>query len=140
MAGWVSERTSRSARRLMLAALLAVLAVGVWGAFAVFAAPPGPSVSGFTLNATSPRNGGSVSWSVIFSEPVTGVAQGQFALVASGLGGSPAITGLSGSGGSYTVTASTGTGSGTLELSMTSKAGIADAAGNSVSTAMPQTG
>ena len=99
-----------------------------------------PTVSAPALAGSSPTNAASVSWTVTFSEPVTGVVQGQFALVSSGLGGSPAITGFSGSGASYTLTASTGSGSGTLGLNMTSKSGIADLAGNALSTTMPQTG
>jgi hypothetical protein len=99
-----------------------------------------PTVAAAALAGSSPTNAASVSWTVTFSEPVTGVAQSQFALVASGLAGSPAITGFSGSGASYSVTASTGTGGGTLGLNMVSKAGIADLAGNAVSTVMPQPG
>jgi hypothetical protein len=99
-----------------------------------------PSVSAPALASSSPSNAASVAWTVTFSEPVKNVAQGQFALVVSGLGGSPAITGFSGSGATYTLTASTGTGSGSLRLDMTSKTGITDLAGNALSTAMPQTG
>lgn len=84
----------------------------------------------------SPTNAGTVHWTVVFSEPVTGVAPGgsNFSLVASGLTGSPAITGVTGSGTTYTVTATTGTGtsgpSGTLQLKVTTAGAIVDAAGN----------
>jgi hypothetical protein len=56
MAGWVSERAPRSARRFVLVALLAVLGVGAWGAFAVFAAsaPPTPTLT--ASPSASPTN------------------------------------------------------------------------------------
>src|SRR5204863_7113848 len=52
------------------------------------------------------------------------------ALAAPGLGGAPAITGVSGSGTTYTVTASTGTGSGTLGLNLVDNDSIIDAVSN----------
>ena len=61
------------------------------------------------------------------------VAQSNFGLVNTGLGGAPAITNLTGSGSTYTVTASTGSGSGTLGLNLTSVASIQDSAGNALS-------
>jgi large repetitive protein len=97
-----------------------------------------PTVSAIALAGPSPTNAANVSWTVLFSEPVTGVAANgsNFSLVASGLSGSPAIMGVAGSGASYTVTASTGpatpSGSGTLQLRLTSAGAIKDTAGNSL--------
>src|SRR4051794_27965410 len=116
MARWASKRTTRSARRMMLVALLSVLAAGGWGAFAVFAAAPSPTVSSFTLVNTTPTAASSVSWKVVFSSSVTGVAASNFTLVqAGGVSGAGPVL-VAGSGTTYTVSANTGSGSGTLGL------------------------
>jgi len=95
-----------------------------------------PTVSSTTRVAGSPTNAASVSWTVTFSESVTGVntPSSNFAVVpGGGLGGSPAVTAVTGSGSSYTVTASTGSGSGTLQLNLSSNVSqIKDLAGNSL--------
>jgi Bacterial Ig-like domain len=88
-----------------------------------------PTVTSINRSASSPTNASSVSWDVTFSESVTGVDAGDFALAASGVTGA-SITGVTGSGSSYTVTASTGTGSGTLGLNLVDDDSIADAATN----------
>jgi hypothetical protein len=79
-----------------------------------------PFVVSITRAASSPTNAGSVTWTVSFSENVTGVDSADFALVNAGLGGTPAITGVTpaGSSSAFTVTASTGAGSGTLGLNL----------------------
>jgi hypothetical protein len=90
--------------------------------------PPG------TPRPTAP---GTVTWDVLFNEPVTGVSAANFALVASaGLTGSgdiqvtPASTA---SAAAWTVTASTGTGSGTLGLNLANNVGsIKDASGHAL--------
>ena len=70
----------------------------------------------------SPTNLASVSWTVTFSNVVSGVTSGNFSLVNAGLGGGPAITAVTAVGGApataWTVTASTGSGSGTLGLNL----------------------
>jgi hypothetical protein len=70
----------------------------------------------------SPTNLASVSWTVTFSNAVSGVTSGNFSLVNTGLGGVPAISSVTAVGGApaaaWTVTASTGSGSGTLGLNM----------------------
>lgn len=107
-----------------------------------------PTVSAPVLASGSPTNAASVSWTVIFSEPVKNVAAANFQLAPSNLTGS-SITGISGSGASYTVTATTGslTNSslnGSLGLNMVNKGSgataITDVAGNPLSTTVPQTG
>ncbi len=89
-----------------------------------------PTVNSIALAGPSPTNAPSVAWTVTFSEPVTGVGTTNFTLVRLGLGGSPVITGVTGSGAAWTVTASSGTGDWALEVNLTSRAGIADLAGN----------
>lgn len=89
-----------------------------------------PSVTAISLADPSPTGAASVSWLVTFNTGVTGVSSSNFALVNTGLGGTPAITGVSGSGTAWTVTASTGTGSGTLGLDMANATGVSPAPGN----------
>ncbi|MHB8743019.1 MAG: DUF6701 domain-containing protein [Sulfuricaulis sp.] len=92
-----------------------------------------PTVSSINLANTNPAYGvASVSWTVTFSESVTGVSASDFSLAITGLGGPPAITSVTGSGSTWTVTASTGTGSGSLGLNQTSSTGVTDAAGNTL--------
>ena len=80
--------------------------------------------------AASSSTNGPLQWTVTFTEPVTGVTAGDFALVASGLDGTPTITGVSGNGATWTVTASTGSGSGSLGLNLVDDDSIADTSGN----------
>lgn len=91
-----------------------------------------PEVSAITRAGASPTAAASVSWTVSFSEPVTGVMENNFTLVpGGGLGGGAAITTISPASSSstatWTVTASGYTGSGTLGLNLTDAAGITDA-------------
>ena len=97
-----------------------------------------PTVTSINTAAANPTKATSVTWTVVFSESVTGVVAGDFATVASGLTGSTAVTGVSGSGTTYTVTASTGTsGSGTLQLKLASAGTIKDTAGNALGGTIP---
>jgi large repetitive protein len=99
-----------------------------------------PTVSSINRAASNPSNAASLSWTLTFSESVKNVATTNFALAATGLGGTPAITGLSGTGATYTITASTGSGSGSLGLDLTSKGTISDLAGNALGGTVPVTG
>jgi len=94
------------------------------------AAPPTPTVVSINCVGACTSNAASVSWDVTFNTSVTGVSSGNFTLVNSGLGGAPAITGVSGSGTIWTVTASTGTGTGTLGLDMSNTTGVTPALTN----------
>ncbi|MBI5297039.1 MAG: S-layer homology domain-containing protein [Chloroflexi bacterium] len=77
------------------------------------------------LNA-SPTAAASVGFSVTFTEPVTGVDAGDFALIADGVGGA-SINPVSGSGAMYTVTVNTGYGgNGTLRLDLIDDDSIVD--------------
>lgn len=102
-----------------------------------------PEVQGIALAGTSPTNAASVSWTVTFTEPVTGLTKANFNLVNGGLGGTPAITGVApastSSTATWTVTASTGSGSGTLGLNMVNSTNVHDADSQAV-TNVPFTG
>ncbi|RMF67401.1 MAG: type I secretion C-terminal target domain-containing protein, partial [Cyanobacteria bacterium J069] len=66
-----------------------------------------------------------VSFSVIFSEPVTGVDTTDFSLVTTGVTGS-SIASVAGSDGKFTVVVNTGTGSGTIRLNVLNDGSIKD--------------
>ena len=89
-----------------------------------------PTVSSIARAGASPSKATSVSWTVTFSEAVTGVGTGDFALARSGALTGGTISAVSGSGTTYTVTASTGTGDGTLGLNLVDDDTITDAATN----------
>jgi hypothetical protein len=88
-----------------------------------------PAVSSFVRNDPPATNLASVSWTLIFSEPVTGLSTANLALVASGVSGAT-VTAVNGSGRTWTVTASTGSNSGTLALRLANAAGVTDSTGN----------
>lgn len=89
-----------------------------------------PVVQSIDPSGASPTNAASVSWTVVFSENVTGVGTGDFALATTG-----AITGASVTGvapvdsKTYTVDGSTGAGDGSLGLNLVDDDSITDAAG-----------
>jgi hypothetical protein len=97
-----------------------------------------PTLTAINRAGASPTNAGSVSWTVTFSEPVSGVTTSNFA-TATTLSGT-SVTGVSpstGSATSFTVTASTGTGTPTgttLGLNLANGTGIKDAAQNPLAT------
>jgi len=99
----------------------------VVNAFLTIALRPAPAVTSITRADANPTGASSVSWTVTFTAPISGLGASNFTLVNSGLGGAPAITAVTGSGTTWTVTASTGSGSGTLGLNMTSTAGVTPA-------------
>ncbi|MFV2066188.1 MAG: beta-propeller fold lactonase family protein, partial [Pirellulales bacterium] len=78
---------------------------------------------------TSPTDAAEVTFTVTFSESVTGVDIPDFALTATALPGA-ALTGVSGSGDTWTVTASTGLGDGTIRLDVADNDSILDAVTN----------
>ena len=89
-----------------------------------------PTVQSINRVGTTPTNAASVSWTVLFSESVTGVDASDFALVTTGAVTGATITSVSGSGSQYTVTANTGTGNGTLGLNLVDNDTILDASAN----------
>lgn len=90
-----------------------------------------PTVSSIALADASPTNGAAtVSWTITFSEAVTGVNAADFVLVQAGGVNGASITSVSGSGATWTVTASTGSGTGTLGLNLVDDDSIRDLASN----------
>jgi hypothetical protein len=89
-----------------------------------------PSVASIVLANASPTNASSVSWTVTFSENVTGVDSTDFALITTGGVSGASITGVSGSGLTYTVTANTGSGEGTIGLNLVDNDSVIDQGSN----------
>lgn len=91
-----------------------------------------PTVTSITLGGASPTAAASISFTVTFSESVTGVAAGNFSLTTGGVSGASLGT-ITGTGATRTVNVNTGSGSGTirLDLSSTSPA-ISDGLGNTL--------
>jgi DNA/RNA endonuclease G (NUC1) len=85
-----------------------------------------PAVQSVTRANTNPTNAASVDFTVTFSQSVTGVDAGDFALTTTGVS-SPSITNVAGSGAVYTVTVSTGTGDGTIRLDVNNNGSIQSA-------------
>lgn len=105
---------------------------------AVFTLPGGivvnspPSVTSISRASPDPTTAGAtVSWTVTFSEAVTGVDAGDFSLIQAGLSGS-VITGVTGSGVTRTVTATVGSGDGTLGLNLVDNDTIQDVLNHSL--------
>ena len=88
-----------------------------------------PVVDTVALIGPAITNATSVSWSVTFSEPITGLSASNFTLAAVGVAGAT-ITSVIGSGTAWTVVADTGMLDGTLGLNVTSTGGVFDVAGN----------
>ena len=89
-----------------------------------------PLVNTITRAGTDPTNAISVSWTVEFSEAVTGVDAGDFVLVQAGGVSGASITSVTGSGTTWTVTANSGSNSGTLGLNLVDNDSIVDLTGN----------
>ena len=88
-----------------------------------------PVVQSITRLDPNPTSAPSVRFTVLFSEPVSGVDLSDFILAVSGVTGA-SITGVSGGAAAYTVTVSTGSGSGTLRLDVVDDDTILDLALN----------
>jgi beta-lactamase superfamily II metal-dependent hydrolase len=91
-----------------------------------------PSATSINRASTNPTNAASVNFTVTFSEPVSGVAAGNFTPAMTGVTGATVGT-PTGGGTTWTVPVNTGSGSGTLGLDLTSTSGITDAVGNPLS-------
>ena len=91
-----------------------------------------PVVSSIVVANANPTNAPSVSWTVTFSEVVTGVTTANFSLSGSAATGA-SITSVTGSGTTRTVTANTGPGDGLLGLDLSDTSGIVDTAANRLS-------
>jgi probable HAF family extracellular repeat protein len=90
---------------------------------------PAPVVSSIVRKGPSLTNAASVSYTVTFSESVTGVDATDFALANTGGVTGDSIADVTGSGNVYTVTVNTGSGSGTLRLDLIDNGSIINASG-----------
>ena len=91
-----------------------------------------PGVSSIDRTGSATTNATSVTYTVTFSESVTGVDTSDFSLTATGTAAGN-IASVSGSGTTYTVTVDTLSGDGTLRLDLkNSGTGIADTPGNAI--------
>jgi photosystem II stability/assembly factor-like uncharacterized protein len=84
-----------------------------------------PFVDRIVRNDPDPTNAASAGFTVLFSEAVSGVNRGDFALRTTGITNA-SITSVNGSGSTYTVTVSTGSGNGTIRLDLTDNNTIFD--------------
>lgn len=108
---------------------------------ATTAAPQWVSTS---AGASTITTGQSVTWTVVFSQPVSGVAAAAFQVTGTG-GATAPIASVSPSGSApattWTVTSGASTGTGSLRLDLKSKAGIIDSGGSGLSdTSFPISG
>lgn len=85
-----------------------------------------PKVMSINRADPDPTSAASVSWTVVFTESVTGVDATDFTLVEGGSVTGTSITSVTGSGTTWTVTASTGAGTGTLGLNLVDDNTIVD--------------
>lgn len=96
-----------------------------------------PTVSSINRGGSNPGNGASESFTVTFSEGVTGVDATDFSVVASGGVGNTGVTVTPVNASVYTVTVNGVSGDGTLGLNLNaSGTGIADAAGNALASGL----
>lgn len=90
-----------------------------------------PNVQSIARASANPADSGAtVTFTVTFSEAVTGVDAADFALTTTGSISGATISGVSGGGTTYTVTVSTGLGAGTVRLDASDNDSIIDAANN----------
>ncbi|MFZ6775051.1 DUF4347 domain-containing protein, partial [Undibacterium sp. SXout7W] len=91
-----------------------------------------PALTSINRTSASPSNASNLSYSVTFSENVSGVDTSDFALVATGTA-TATIASITGSGSGYTATVNGITGDGTLRLDLkNSGTGIIDTVGNAI--------
>jgi LPXTG-site transpeptidase (sortase) family protein len=88
-----------------------------------------PLVLSISRAAPNPTTATSVTFTITFSKPVTGVSAANFALAITGVSGAT-LTSVTGSDATYTAVASTGTGNGTVGLNLTDATGVTDSLGN----------
>ncbi|MBC7854412.1 MAG: hypothetical protein IAF94_13345, partial [Pirellulaceae bacterium] len=90
-----------------------------------------PVVSSITPTGPVTTNSRTIAYTVTFSENVTGVDVGDFAVSASGVTGAT-VASVTGTGATRTVVVNTGTGSGTVRLDLIDNDSIIDATGNTL--------
>lgn len=98
---------------------------------------PTTTVTAITRASTNPTNAATVSYTVTFGAPVSGLTANNFSLTATGLSGAAVGTPVStGAGSTWTVPVSTGSGSGTLTLNLANDTNLSVA----LTTALPVAG
>jgi hypothetical protein len=90
-----------------------------------------PTVFSLVRASANPTTAATVQYTLIFSEPVTGVDAADFAVVPTGVAGS-SVASISGSGATYTIIVNTGLGSGTLGLNLSDDNSIKDVVSNAL--------
>jgi hypothetical protein len=88
-----------------------------------------PEVESILRAGDNPSNKETVNFTVVFTEPVTGVDKTDFTLTRTGVQGA-AVTGVSGSGSTYTVNVASGSGNGTIRLDVKDDDSIKNISGN----------
>ncbi len=106
------------------------LAVPVTDAATLTADGTAPRVASVVRVGTSPTRAGTVSYTVTFSEAVSGVDDTDFTLITTGAVAPGAISVGPASGTTYTVDVSTGSGDGTIRLDVLADGSVRDLAGN----------
>ncbi len=89
-----------------------------------------PLVTGSLRADPNPTAAAVVNFTVVFSEPVTGVDPSDFSLSTTGTISGAAISAVSGSGNQYTVSVGTGSGDGALRLNLVDNDSIVDLVGH----------
>ncbi len=93
-------------------------------------APTVPQVTGSLRADANPTSADSLTFSVTFSEAVTGIDSGDFSLTTTGNISGATLTNISGSGNNYTISIFTGSGDGTLRLDILDNDSIINSAGS----------
>ena len=96
--------------------------------FAITAAAPPPTVVSLVRAVPSPTMADSVTYTLTFSEAVTGITTSNFSIVTSNIA-VPSIVQIFGGGTTWTVTVTTGRGTGTLRLDFANATGITTTSG-----------
>lgn len=93
-----------------------------------------PAVSSIVRAGISPTNSATVSFTVTFTENVTGVNNGDFTLNVTGVTGTSVASTTQVTPSTYTVVANTGSGSGTIRLDFVDNNSVVDGVGNATAT------
>ena len=107
--------------------------------FAITVAATPPTVVSLVRAVPSPTMADTVTFTLTFSEAVTGVATSNFQIVTGGVA-APSIAEIIGGGTTWTVKVGTGRGTGTLRLDVANGTGITNIAGTAALAGTPFTG
>lgn len=104
-----------------------------------------PALTSITASSSSIASGSTASWTVVFSQPVSGVSKSNFVVTQTTGSAGATVASASASGGTtpnttWTVASNAVTGSGSIRLDLDNKTGIQDSAGTGLSTTVPASG